>query len=1126
MNTWTCTICTYSSNKADFLICDMCTSLKQSTFHQVNERQSYDSNPSKRSKTSIKEFLNTSTTNKSDNNFHWISNNTIKWNDNNDINNNEKTKKRENNNNYKMDEDNKKWRQNIDRLREQQSKRIASVHKRFDSYDEFDDTSGGGQSVYHNTKNEIDGTEIAIDVASLDEGFIQQACAIESKPKIAIDKKALIADFGNSNSSINTEVAEVEKKIKYNYTMSSADTFFEETGVADEMSNVAVDTLLSKLLSISLPLLLHGNDEPLCDLSSNVPLVFKTESEYISSFEPLLIEETRAGIMSYIQTGIGNNERELYKGVYQIKQTEQSIQIYLMKIGLVSSRRSYSNVVLDEVKISKVEVENDKENQYSSYNSGNNELQKDDLVIILKKKLSNTLNSIRDAIGIPHHLAVVSEINQKENHMRLVMIKGTSPVPGTIRSCIRLTSLTTYLREWTALHSIKNTTLCPLTPYLLKCSPTISTSSLGQINNNLLSKYKALISITESSSAAVRKNNLIVAIENEIRLLQPIKTDYSTLKKTDIVNTIKAIIALEEIPQHCKELAKSILKVWKESMKLDMKESRIKKLKGGKLMEIPTNVLDIPHNICPVLWNYFSSHFNKSQLFAIKYIIDDSNTNQDTKISLIQGPPGTGKTSTIIGLIAALLATSCKRVLVCGPSNAAVDEICRRLILPGGLRRTGGHVKKCSLIRIGLPLTKDPDIEKLSLEYQTEKLVEQSGGFYRLQTSNKAINELQIKMQAILSQKAGLSAEGVYRELQKEMSIQRQNKKNAEIEIEWDRSMFRQQLLKEAEVVCATFSGSGSKIMIEYIKNGTIPCYDTVILDEAAQATEPSSLIPLRYGCRKLVLVGDPRQLPATCLSKDANDAGLGRSLFERLERADHEKVMLGIQYRMHPDICLFPSNYFYDGKLITCDKIYRDVDDAKLGIINASSICARFLRESKLKTVNFLDLQSLEEKVGQSYRNTAEISYILALLADMIRAIQTSLVQTLSSLVTIALITPYKAQVNKMRDELTKMIKSNPLTRQLLQTVEINTVDGFQGREVDIVIFSCVRTNDQGFVGFVNDDRRLNVGLTRAKKCLIIVGNALVMQHERNVSWSALLQSLKQRQCLQKVELPYKSLL
>ena len=250
-------------------------------------------------------------------------------------------------------------------------------------------------------------------------------------------------------------------------------------------------------------------------------------------------------------------------------------------------------------------------------------------------------------------------------------------------------------------------------------------------------------------------------------------------------------------------------------------------------------------------------------------------------------------------MITALLATSCKRVLVAAPSNAAVDEICRRLM--HGISRSGGNVTKVSLIRMGLPLTNDQDIEKLSLEYQTEKLVQQSGGFQRLQISMKAINELQLKMQTMLQQKSGLSGEGAYRTLQQELSKHKQNKKSAENEIERDRSMYRQDLLFNAEVVIATFSGSGNKIMIEYIKNGTIPCYDTVILDEAAQATEPSSLIPLKYGCRKLVLVGDPRQLPATCLSQSANDAGLGRSLFERLENADHDVVMLTVQYRMHP---------------------------------------------------------------------------------------------------------------------------------------------------------------------------------------------------------------------------------
>jgi len=659
---WTCTICTFSQNKKDYLVCSMCQSLKfqSSVNHEQSSSLKYDQNfypPTKRIKTSIPDILNDTQTNNKVNSIN--NENLTKTRPSSKYNNeihsvplgefkNNKSSK------YNNDKDNKVWQNAMVQKIGKPNQRNANTyndnyhnHKRFESDEE--DNQGGGKSFFHST-NEIDGTEVNFDIGSLDEGYIQKIpTTIIDKPKSKIDKTSLIAEIGlsiNNNglgnitdNSINT------KKNTYNYSMmplnDNINNFYEENGLADEMSHVAYDTLLAKLLSISLPTLIEDEEEPLCELTSHVPLVFKTEAEYISSFEPLLISEAIAGIMAYIQTGIGSNEREMYKGVYQLKANDQNVQCYLIKIGLVNTRRS-STILLDEIKISRVEIEknNENQNQYNN-NFNNSELQKDDLILILKKKLTITLKNIKDAIQIPHHLAIVTEINQRENHMRLIMIKGTSPTPETVRTCIKVTSLTTYIREWIALHSIKNTTLCPLTPYILKGSPVISTSLLGQINNNLLSKYKALINITESSSAATRKKNALTAIENEIKTLQPINTDYSTLKKTDIVNTIKTIIAYEDTPSSCKDLAKSILKKWKESMKSDMKDSRIKKLRGGKLIDIPSDVQSLPTtNISPVLWNKFCSSFNQSQLFAIKYIIDDSNSNQDTKISLIQGPPG------------------------------------------------------------------------------------------------------------------------------------------------------------------------------------------------------------------------------------------------------------------------------------------------------------------------------------------------------------------------------------------------------------------------------------------------------------------------------------------------------
>ena len=582
---WACSLCTFEGNPHLYLACTMCcheriiiesSSSSSGRINNINLNEPQ----SKKIKTnhSITDFLqlvdNNNHNHQRDNNNHNHQRDNTNHNHRDDTNtdvpwlgqiprkkdNDIKNKQQKKSSNSNMDEDKKtkEWRETLDRLMDEKSKRAANTHKRFDNDDYDDDNNqGGGQSLYHSTRNDIVGTDIHIDVGSLDEGYNKEGPAIAiSKPK-PIDKNKLIANLGTSSNITNAGVnSTVEsKKTTYNYAMTSTsvDTYFEESLVADEMSHVAYDTLLSKVLSISLPSLLMGDDSMLpMEMETNaVPLVFKTESEYISSFEPLLIEETRAGIGSFITTGIGSNERELYKGVYQAKQNDQPVQIYLVKIGLVTSKRSYGNVILDEVKISKVEIENDKENQYSNYNK-RDELQKDDLVLILKKKLTITLNNIKDAISCPHYLAVVSEINQRENHMRLVMIKGTSPVPGTVRTCIRLTSLTTYVREWTALHSITNTTLCPLTPYLLKCSPSISTSLLGQINNNLLSKYRALTSITESSSAAVRKINMLAAIENEMRGLRSIKTDYASLKKTDIVNSIKTIIAHNDISTSCK----------------------------------------------------------------------------------------------------------------------------------------------------------------------------------------------------------------------------------------------------------------------------------------------------------------------------------------------------------------------------------------------------------------------------------------------------------------------------------------------------------------------------------------------------------------------------------------------
>lgn len=267
-----------------------------------------------------------------------------------------------------------------------------------------------------------------------------------------------------------------------------------------------------------------------------------------------------------------------------------------------------------------------------------------------------------------------------------------------------------------------------------------------------------------------------------------------------------------------------------------------------------------------------------------------------------------------------------QRLLICAPSNTAVDELLARL--SGGVLDHTGQLRQVRIVRLGEPLEgASQAIQKLTLDAQIEDRLKLDPAAVKLQTAKELIRSLEreydalpsrLKTQAYTSS-SGSGSNGVYppagesasgntlskeqqkvRNLRSEIATQRQVKVWAEMNLERARNSLRQVILLEADIVGATLSGSGRKQFLDLALHNDVT-FDTTIIDEAAQTTEPSCLIPLRLGCRRLVLVGDPRQLPATVLSKPAARAGLGRSLFERLERADHEVVMLTIQYRMHP---------------------------------------------------------------------------------------------------------------------------------------------------------------------------------------------------------------------------------
>jgi senataxin len=567
-------------------------------------------------------------------------------------------------------------------------------------------------------------------------------------------------------------------------------------------------------------------------------------------------------------------------------------------------------------------------------------------------------------------------------------------------------------------------------------------------------------------------------------------------------------------------LAKDLKQKWISQIKLDNKGSTIRNLTAGRVVDVPLGVINIPTGLSTKLWASMCEVYNSSQLIAIKYVCDQSTADQDTRVSLIQGPPGTGKTSTILGIISAFLFKTNdsdkffplstvadinrKHILLCAPSNAAVDELLNRL--QHGVLNNDGVKQSINIVRLGVPISgASTYIEELCLENQVVKALKLDSIWSKLQYVNQAI----LNLQNDIRQSSGTNFDNKIfnsriRKVKSDLNDLYKSRKAYELGIEKKRVAIRHQIINEADIVAATLSGSGNKQFFDHILNTDHLSFETCIIDEAAQTTEPSTLIPLRYGCRRLVLVGDTRQLPATVLSINADNAGLSQSLFERLEKANHEVVMLSIQYRMHPDIRLFPSNYFYQGKLIDAPYITREVKEynSNEGFKHVQhTIIPDFIKNSKLNSLNFYDLNSHEEKKFKSFINQTEIQFIISLLND---------IQPLITDASIAIITPYKAQVKRLRE----LLKNNSIFSRL----DINTIDGFQGREMDIVLFSCVRTCSS--IGFLADERRMNVAITRAKKCLIIIGNADSLSN--NETWKMMIDSIKERNMLTKVKLPY----
>ena len=429
-------------------------------------------------------------------------------------------------------------------------------------------------------------------------------------------------------------------------------------------------------------------------------------------------------------------------------------------------------------------------------------------------------------------------------------------------------------------------------------------------------------------------------------------------------------------------------------------------------------------------------------------------------VAIVHGPPGTGKTTTLVEAINETLMRE-SQVLVCAQSNMAVDWISEKLVDRG-----------INVLRIGNPTR----VNDKMLGFTYERRFESHPDYPQLWAIRKAIRELR------KNRKKG--SENYHQKMDRLKS------RAAEIELRINAELFG-----EARVIACTLVGSAHHLL-EGMKFGTL------FIDEAAQALEAACWIPMKRASR-VILAGDHCQLPPTVKSIAALRAGLGKTLMERIAENKPEVVtLLKIQYRMNDEIMRFSSDWFYGGKVESAPQIkYRSVldydhpitwidtsneenqitiegEDAPEDSASASSAASAANQNP--------DLNFKEQFVGESFGriNKAEAELTLLTLAEYFTKIGKQ--RVLEERIDVGIISPYRAQVQYLK----KLIKKYEFFKPYRRLISVNTVDGFQGQERDVILISLVRSNDEGQIGFLKDLRRMNVAMTRARMKLIILGN------------------------------------
>uniref|UniRef100_A0A671PW15 Probable helicase senataxin n=1 Tax=Sinocyclocheilus anshuiensis TaxID=1608454 RepID=A0A671PW15_9TELE len=504
-----------------------------------------------------------------------------------------------------------------------------------------------------------------------------------------------------------------------------------------------------------------------------------------------------------------------------------------------------------------------------------------------------------------------------------------------------------------------------------------------------------------------------------------------------------------------------------------------------------THTLDSPSDLD-------SPEFNRDQARAIACGLAMINRTPKTpKFLLIHGPPGTGKSKAIGGLLYKLLSSGTNsaapsgnlhsksrrtRVLLCAPSNAAIDSLMKKVILIfkekcRNISAPQGNCGDINLVRLGSERTISKSLKPFSLDHQTKARAQRAQ-----QTAEADIHRRKEQLEQIvenLSQRCAKTNKDSFEQkmqlLKEREGLSRQIK-----ECRSRRQESQALVLQNAHVICCTLSTSGSIVLENAFRRLGHEPFSCVVIDEASQAKETETLIPMLYRSAAVILVGDPNQLPPTVVSQKAKEFGYDQSLMARLCKSLYQSnpqlspiLLLSVQYRMHPDICEFPSKYIYNSAL---------KDDCE----TAQKRCSLSWPFKPYKVFDVTD--GIEKKERDSFSNHKEVKLVLLLL---------KLLGEKQS-VRVGVITPYNAQKRRILNA----VRGSGIDNK----VEVDTVDGFQGREMDCIIVSCVRaSSEMGSIGFVGNRQRMNVTITRARFSLFILGHIRTLREQSD--WRALIE-------------------